>query len=224
MLLVEDEIAIAAIIKKGLQEEGFLVESVRDGRRGLDHALHNDYACVILDLMLPEMDGLKVCETLRQRKKNVPILMLTARGEVEDRVTGLNLGADDYLAKPFDFAELIARVHALVRRDSLHKGDFLTIGRLTINTTDQTVSCNGKPLQLTRQEYGLLLALARQEGRAISRDYITQVVWGADDTYSNSVDVHIAQLRKKIDAGYQQKLIHTVHRVGYQLKQADVDS
>ncbi len=218
VLLVEDELAIAAIVKRGLEEEGYRVDICRDGNEALSQATSNQHACIILDLMLPGLDGWKVCETLRARKVTTPILMLTARGEIEDRVKGLRLGADDYLPKPFAFPELSARVQALIRRDTHNRGSIIEIGRLRIDDANQTVENNGKIVTLTPQEYSMLLAMARNEGKPVSRDYITEVVWGAEETYSNSVDAHICQLRKKIDTGFSAKLIHTVHRVGYQLR------
>lgn len=223
LLLIEDEAPNAAIIQRGLEEEGFRVETARDGRTGLKLALSHDYAAIILDLMLPGMDGREVCESLRARRNPVPILMLTARGAVEDRVRGLEAGADDYLPKPFDFSELLARVRALVRRDKLHKGRVLHIDRLEIDTGTRRVTCDGQEVRLTPQEYALLEALARHEGRTLTRDYILTHVWNNEDSYSNSVDVHIGILRKKIDAGHAVKLIHTVHRLGYRMERPDAE-
>jgi two-component system copper resistance phosphate regulon response regulator CusR len=223
LLLIEDEAPIAAIIQRGLEEEGFQVEMARDGRAGLNLALRYDYAAIILDLMLPGMDGREVCETLRAKRNATPLLMLTARGAIEDRVRGLEAGADDYLPKPFDFSELLARVRALVRRDKLHKGRVLCIDRLEIDTGTRRVTCGGQEVRLTPQEYALLEALARQEGRTLTRDYILSHVWNNEDSYSNSVDVHIGILRKKIDAGYAVKLIHTVHRLGYRLERPETE-
>lgn len=221
LLLIEDEAPNAAIIKRGLEEEGYRVEVARDGSAGLKMALTDDYAAIILDLMLPGLDGWQVCERLRARRNATPLLILTARGAVEDRVRGLELGADDYLPKPFDFSELLARVRALVRRDKIHKGRNLCVDRLEIDTALRRVTCDGQEVRLTPQEYALLEALARYEGRTLTREFILNQIWNSEDSFSNSVDVHIGQLRKKVDAGYSTKLIHTVHRLGYMLKRAE---
>jgi DNA-binding response OmpR family regulator len=218
LLLIEDDAPTAAMIKRGLESEGYEVASCRDGRKGLETAIGFDFAAIVLDLMLPELSGIQVCEELRARKRNTPILMLTARGEVSDRVKGLYVGADDYLAKPFDFAELLARVHALIRRDHSHKGATIVIDRLFIDTAAQRVRVDGQEISLAPREYSLLEALARNEGRTLTRDVILSSVWLDQESYSNTVDVRILALRKKIDENYERKLIHTVHRLGYVLK------
>jgi DNA-binding response OmpR family regulator len=221
LLLIEDEAPNAAIIKRCLEEEGFDVDTAREGNQGLRMATTTDYAAIILDLMLPGMDGWEICRSLRGRRNTTPILVLTARGEVEDRVRGLELGADDYLPKPFDFTELIARIRALIRRDKVHKGRVIIIDRLEIDTGARRILCDGQEVSLAPQEYSLLEALALSEGRVLNRDYILSRVWSNEESYSNSVDVHIGMLRKKIDAPYSTKLIHTVHRLGYMLKSPD---
>lgn len=218
LLLVEDDVPNAAIIKRCLEEEHYSVDIARDGVSGLRMALASEYAVILLDLMLPGMDGWKICEALRAERIATPLLILTARGAVEDRVRGLEIGADDYLPKPFDFAELLARIRALQRRDKVHKGRILRIAHLEIDTGPRRVACAGQEVFLAPQEYALLEALARNEGRTLSRDVILNTVWKNEDSYSNSVDVHINILRKKIDAGQPVKLIHTVRRVGYMLK------
>ncbi|MCA1597051.1 MAG: response regulator transcription factor [Chloroflexi bacterium] len=218
LLVVEDDGAIVSVIRRTLQEEGFVVESAADGQIGLRMASEENYDVIILDLMLPHVDGWQVCDRLRARKITTPLLMLTARDALADRVRGLESGADDYLCKPFELEELIARVRALIRRDKTHRGRVIRIERLEIDTGAKRVRCDGRELYLAPQEYSLLEALARQEGRILTRDYIQNRVWASQDSFSNSVDVHIALLRKKIDAGHQARLIHTFHRQGYMLK------
>lgn len=219
ILLIEDDDAISEVIKRGLEEDHYYtVEVAVDGQSGLRMARQNEYAVILLDLMLPGLDGWSVCQELRARRINTPILMLTARDTVRDKVRGLDAGADDYLAKPFEFAELLARLRALHRRDRAVKSRIMRFDRLEIDTGIRRVTISGKEVSLTQREYALLEALAINEGRPISRDYIQYQVWSNDDSYSNIVDVHIGILRKKIDAGYEDKLIHTVHGLGYMLK------
>jgi two-component system copper resistance phosphate regulon response regulator CusR len=165
------------------------------------------------------MDGWQVCQRLRARRYSVPILMLTARDAVDDRVRGLEMGADDYLPKPFAFRELKARVQALLRRDKIHKGRTVRVADLEIDTGVQRVTRAGKEIPLTQREYRLLEALATREGQVLTRDMIQQSVWQDDDSYSNTVDVHIWGLRKKIDVDHEVKLIHTVHGRGYMLRE-----
>jgi DNA-binding response OmpR family regulator len=218
ILLIEDEPEIAAVIKHGLEEVRYSVEVADDGVTGLERALDGSHALIILDLMLPGMDGWQICHRLRSRRNVVPILMLTARDAVDDRVRGLEIGADDYLPKPFAFRELKARVQALLRRDKVHKGRTLRIADLEIDTGVERVTRAGQEISLTQREYLLLQALATREGQVLTRDMIQQVVWQDEDSYSNTVDVHIWALRKKIDVDPEVKLIHTVHGRGYMLK------
>ena len=217
LLIIEDDTSNAAIIKRGLEEEEFQVDVALDGKTGLELALSSEYVVIVLDLMLPKLSGWDICRELRSRRNQASILMLTARTGIDDRVNGLELGADDYLSKPFDFNELIARVRALVRRDKVNRGRVIEIERLSIDTKTHEVTCSGIRLDLTRQEYLLLEALARYEGRTLSREFVQSTIWLAVDSYSNSVDVHIASLRRKIDTGFSTKLIRTVHREGYSL-------
>jgi two-component system copper resistance phosphate regulon response regulator CusR len=224
LLLIEDEKPIATVIQRGLEEEHYRVDVAHEGKQGLTLALETGYALIILDLMLPGMDGWQICEALRERRILTPILMLTARDGVQDRVRGLEMGADDYLTKPFDFAELLARVRALLRRDKLHKGRVLRIAHLEIDTGARQVRCAGKEVVLTRREYSLLEALVLNEGRVLSRDVIQKRVWSNEESYSNIVDVHIGLLRKKIDSASACKLIHTVHGIGYMLKRPDEEA
>jgi two-component system copper resistance phosphate regulon response regulator CusR len=224
ILLIEDEAPIAAVVKRGLetaQGSRFTVDVAADGETGLRMGLSGEYALIILDLMLPGRDGWSVCEALRGRRITTPVLMLTARDAVQDRVRGLETGADDYLPKPFDFTELLARVRALLRRDKVHKGRVIRIGDLEIDTVAGRVQRGGQEVHLTRREYTLLEALAANEGRVLSREVILERVWMDEDSYSNTVDVHIGLLRKKIDAGQPVRLIQTVHGVGYTLRAPD---
>jgi len=224
VLIVEDDIPILNVIRKGMQEEGFQVDTAQDGATGLRRACETDYDVVLLDIMLPGMDGWRVCEEMRSRRVSTPILMLTARDTVKDRVRGLDIGADDYLPKPFDFTELLARVRALHRRDKVHKESIIRIAHLEMDTVARTAKCDGQEVALTPREYSLLEAMALNEGRILSREAIQNRVWNDDDSYSNTVDVHIAMLRKKIDAGREAKLIHTVHGLGYVLRRPEVEA
>jgi DNA-binding response OmpR family regulator len=221
LLLIEDDEVIAERIQAGLQKARFIVDIAADGETGLQMAREGFYALVILDLMLPGRDGWSICEALRARRNTVPILMLTARDGVEDRVRGLESGADDYLSKPFDFNELLARVRALLRRDRIHKSRVIRIADLEIDTSGLRVRRAGREVSLTPHEFALLEALATHEGRTLTREIILERVWGNDDRYSNTVNFHIASLRKKIDRGYAMKLIHTVHGLGYVLRGPD---
>jgi DNA-binding response OmpR family regulator len=224
ILLVEDDIAIAAVLSRGLEEAQFVVEVARDGATGLEFATTGTHSLIVLDLMLPKIDGWQVCQSLRARKVTLPILMLTARDTVNDRVRGLELGADDYLTKPFEFSELLARVRALLRRDKIHKARVIRIADLEIDTGSRRVRRAGRDLSLTRREYSLLEALAANEGRVLTRELIQDQVWMDEDSYSNTVDVHIGLLRKKVDAGHPVKLIRTVHGVGYTLRSSSTEA
>jgi DNA-binding response OmpR family regulator len=221
ILLIEDESEIADVIRRGLEEARYTVEVADDGETGLGLALEEPYSVIILDLMLPGIDGWQVCSRLRARRNTVPILMLTARDAVDDRVRGLEMGADDYLPKPFAFRELKARVQALLRRDKIHKARALRVDDLEIDTGVQRVTRTGQEIPLTQREYRLLEALAAREGQVLTREMIQQCVWQDGDSYSNTVDVHVSALRKKIDAEHEVKLIHTVHGRGYMLKGPD---
>lgn len=218
VLLIEDEEAIAEEIKEGLEEERIRVEVAADGRIGLDMAEEGRYAVILLDLMLPGMSGWEVCRRLRARRDLSPILMLTARDAPSDRVKGLEMGADDYLPKPFHFPELVARIHALQRRDKIHRTRVIQVADLEIDTGAHRVFRGGEELNLTEREYSLLEALASHEGRALSREFIQERVWQDEEALSNTVDAWVHLLRKKIDSGRGVKLIQTVHGVGYALR------
>ncbi|HHX39408.1 MAG TPA: response regulator transcription factor [Armatimonadetes bacterium] len=221
VLLVEDEAGIAEFVQRGLQEYHYHVTVAPDGETGLRLALEQRFGVIILDIMLPRRDGWSVCRELRERRVTTPILMLTARDAVRDRVRGLETGADDYLCKPFDFSELLARVQALTRRDRIHKGRLIRVADLEVDTTARTVARAGRRMDLTAREYELLEALAAHEGQILSREVIQERVWMDDESYSNTVDVHIKGLRKKIDADFPVKLIHTVYGQGYVLEVRD---
>ena len=218
ILLIEDEAGIASMIREGLAEANYSVDIARDGITGLRMTEEQTYSLILLDVMLPGKDGWSVCEELRARKNSVPILMLTARDTVLDRVRGLDTGADDYLPKPFDFQELVARVRALLRRDKVHKTRVIRVGDLTIDTARHLVSRAGVEIMLSNREYDLLEALAMREGHVLTRDMIQERVWMNEEAYSNTVNVYIGMLRKKIDTGHAVKLIQTVHGVGYTLR------
>ncbi len=217
-LLIEDQAEIAEFIQRGLRENHWHVTVAADGESGLRLALEQRFSVIILDIMLPKRDGWSVCREVRDRRVTTPILMLTARDAVRDRVRGLESGADDYLCKPFDFGELLARVQALVRRDRIHKGRLIRIADLEVDTTAHTVVRAGRRVDLTAREYALLEALAGHEGQILSREVIQERVWLDDESYSNTVDVHVKGLRKKIDTGHDVKLIHTVYGQGYVLE------
>ena len=218
ILVVEDQEAIAEVIRLGLEEAHYDVDVAGDGPTGLELAGSQEYAVILLDVMLPGINGWELCERLRARRDPTPILMLTARDTPEDRVRGLDLGADDYLPKPFDFPELLARIRALRRRDKIHRTRIIQVGDLEIDTGARRVFRNRLEVHLTEREYSLLEALASQEGRTLTRDFIQERVWNDEHSFSNTVDAYIRLLRKKIDTGRDQKLIHTIHGVGYALR------
>jgi len=218
ILLVEDERPLALAVNRILSQSGWNVTWTADGTRGYEAAKTGDYDLVILDVLLPGMNGFDILAGMRAARVNVPVLMLTAMDEVNDKVKGLNLGADDYLPKPFETPELVARVNALLRRDKAHKGQTVRIADLVIDRQARQVTRAGNVVNLTRREYDLLEALALNEGRVLSRETIQERVWSEDEAYSNTVDVFIGTLRKKIDAPHERKLIHTAVGFGYVLR------
>jgi two-component system, OmpR family, copper resistance phosphate regulon response regulator CusR len=229
ILLIEDDEVIAELVQMGLEEARFSVEVARDGTSGLQRALEGEYALIILDLMLPGQDGWSICAALRSRRPPargypVPILMLTARDAVEDRVRGLEAGADDYLPKPFDFTELRARVRALLRRDKVNRTRVIRVADLEIDTGSSQVRRAGQEIRLTPREYTLLEALAANEGRVLTRELIQERVWLDEESYPHTVNVHINALRRKIDADHEVKLIHTVHGMGYTLRGPETEA
>jgi len=218
ILVVEDEQKIARFIKKGLVEEGYAVDIARNGEEALSYAAAAPYDLIILDLLLPKMDGIAVCRRLRESDLEVAVLMLTAKDSIEDRVTGLDAGADDYLVKPFAFAELLARIRALLRRPRSASSSILQVSDLVLDLARHRVERNGAPIELTPKEYALLEYLMRNPCQVLTRTQIMQHVWDYDFfAGSNIVDVYIRYLRKKIDEGYEKKLINTVRGAGYTL-------
>ena len=204
VLLVEDEPRVAGFIAKGLREQTYAVDVARDGSEALYSAGVNDYDLVILDVMLPVKDGYAVCRELRGSGLRTPILMLTARDAVDDRVKGLDCGADDYLTKPFDFKELLARLRALVRRTAEIRPEVIRVLDLTLNTANHTAGRAGKPISLTAKEYALLEFLLLNQNRVVNREQIAEHVWDENfDPFSNIIDVYIRRLRAKIDAGFE---------------------
>jgi len=221
LLVVEDEPKTAAYLKKGLGESGFTVQLAQDGDQGLFMAMEQVFDLIILDVMLPRRSGWSLLETLRQNGQATPVLFLTARDSVPDRVKGLELGADDYLVKPFAFSELLARVRTLLRRPLLRPLDGLAVADLELDPLRGDARRQGELLGLTRQEFLLLSLLVRRRGEVLSRSFIAEQVWGMNfDTETNAVDVAVRRLRRKVDDPFEQKLIHTVRGLGYRL---DVD-
>lgn len=219
LLLVEDEKKVASFIQRGLEAEHYTVDVVHDGDAGLLRVFDQDYDLVILDVMLPKRNGLEVLHELRQRKLTVPVLLLTARDTVADKVAGLDRGADDYLTKPFAFEELLARVRALLRRGAPTSTSVLILADLQVDLISHQVTRAGKRIELTAKEFALLDFFIRHPGRVLSRTLIAQHVWGVDfDTFTNVIDVYVNYLRKKIDTDFEPKLLHTVRGAGYVLK------
>ncbi len=222
ILLVEDEDKVSSFIKKGLNEHQFTVDVARDGVAGLTEVLQQTYDLIILDVMLPLINGIDLCKQIRQKQAQVPILMLSALGTIDDKVNGLHAGADDYLIKPFHFNELLARIEALLRRRNLTEtsNHLLTFSDLTLDTWDKTAERAGKKITLTAKEYVLLELFMRNPNKLLSREYITEKVWGLHfDTGTNMVDVYVNYLRNKIQKGFNTKLINTVIGMGYILRE-----
>lgn len=220
ILIVEDEKKVAAFIKKGLEEETYAVDVAYDGEDGLHMGLENQYDLIILDLMLPVINGLEVLSRLRENKVDTPILLLTAKDSVEDKVTGLNTGADDYLTKPFAFSELLARIRVLLRRGKAETKTVLQIKGLTLDLVSHKVKRNEEEIELTGKEYSLLEYFMRNQGKVLTRTMIAEHVWDYNfDTFTNVIDVYVNHLRKKIDKGYPEKLLHTLRGVGYIMKE-----
>lgn len=219
VLVVEDEKKVASFIKQGLEEEGYAVDVAPDGEEGLAMALDRVHDLVILDIHLPRMDGVRVLQALRKEKVVTPVLLLTVRATIEDKVLGLDAGADDYLTKPFAFQELLARARALLRRRPEVEPPTLQVADLTLDPAKRLVVRGGEKIDLTTREFALLAYFMRNPGRVLTRTMISEHVWDYNfDTVTNVIDVYVNYLRKKIDAGREPKLIHTVRGVGYVLK------
>lgn len=216
ILLVEDEPRVSRFILKGLREHTFAVDLAEDGEEAIYKTAVNEYDLIILDVMLPVRDGFAVCSELRATGNRTPVLMLTARDAVDDRVRGLNSGADDYLSKPFDFKELLARVRALLRRSKEFRPETLQLADLRINTASHAVSRSGRKISLTAKEYALLEFFVLRAGRVVGREEIAEHVWDENfDPFSNVIDVYVRRLRRKIDEGFDPPLIHTRRGEGY---------
>ncbi len=223
-LVVEDELKVANFVAKGLAEENFEVEIANDGKSGLDLAMKNEYSIIVLDLMLPEMDGLEVLRHLRADNNSTPVIVLTAKDETDDKVKGLDTGADDYLIKPFAFSELHARIRALLRRDSGLAVEKLQVANLLLDPVTRKVTRADKEIDLTQKEYALLEYFMRHAGTVLTRPHISEHVWGYNfDSFTNVIDVYVNFLRKKIDHGHENKLIQTVRGVGYVMKDSEAD-
>ena len=222
ILLVEDDLRIARFVAKGLREQAYAVDVTNNGDDAFYRASVNDYDALVLDVMIPGRDGFAVCRDLRAAGSTVPIIMLTARDSVQDRVTGLDTGADDYLTKPFEVAELLARLRALLRRGHVVPLATICIADLVLNTRAQRATRSGRELALTTKEYALLEYLAREQERVVSRAEIAEHVWDENfDPLSNLIDVHINRLRHKVDDGFLLPLIHTRRGAGYMLASID---
>lgn len=216
ILLVEDDIRISNFVARGLRENAYAVDVAADGENALYQAAVNDYDAIILDVMLPVKNGFAVCRELRESNVKTPVLMLTARDAVEDKIAGLDYGADDYLTKPFAFGELLARLRALLRRNAEIRPPRITIADLVIDTTAQRVWRSGKEISLTTKEYALLEYLAREKGKVVGRAAIAEHVWDENfDAFSNLIDVYIKRLRSKMDENFDVRLIHTRRGAGY---------
>lgn len=223
VLIVEDERKISAYVKRGLEEQGYAVDTAFTGREALEWAETVTFDVIVLDILLPELDGIAVCREWRKRGVRVPVLMLTARDSIDDRVAGLDAGADDYLVKPFALKELLARLRALSRRASdAPKSPVLEIADLTLDTLTHRVKRGNQPIELTAKEYAVLECLMREPERVLTRTLIAEHVWNYDVfNQSNVVDVYIRNLRRKIDDGFEVKLIHTIRGAGYRLSAED---
>lgn len=219
ILIVEDEPKMASYLRKGLTEASFTVDIAADGRDGLFLALHEDFDLIVLDVMLPELDGLSVLKRLRMEKKHTPVLLLTARDTVEDKVAGFESGADDYLSKPFAYAELLARIRSLIRRAPRTARDVLVVGDLEIDLIKRRSRRGNARIDLTAQEFALLQLLAERQGEVLTRTFVTSQIWDMNfDSDTNVVDVAVKRLRAKIDGAFDNKLLHTVRGMGYVLE------
>ena len=220
LLLIEDDLKIASFVKKGFKEAGFVVEHASDGSSGLNMALASSYDVAVIDIMLPGLDGLSIIETLRQRRIKLPVIILSAKRSIDERVEGLQAGGDDYLTKPFSFTELLARVQALIRRASdIPEPTGITVGDLSIDLLRRSVTRAGRTIDLQPREFALLEYLARNAGRVVSKTMIMEHVWDYSfDPHTNIVESRICRLRDKVDKGYATSLIHTVRGTGYVLK------
>jgi DNA-binding response OmpR family regulator len=219
ILVIEDESKVGCFIKRALEEESYAVDLCEDGAKGLEMALATDYDLLVVDVMLPSMSGLDILKRLRSERIHVPVLILSAQSQIDQRVKGLDAGADDYLTKPFAIDELLARVRALLRRGATESPGVLQVDDLILNPATRDVTRGGQRIDLTLKEYALLEYLMRHAGRVLTRPMISEHVWNQDfDTFTNVIDVYVNYLRNKIDRGRTKKLIHTIRGSGYMLK------
>jgi len=222
ILLIEDDKEVAHFVKKGLKENSYAVDIATDGEEGFCLALHERYDIIILDIMLPSKDGYEIIKDLREKGITTPVIFLTAKDSTQDIVKGLDLGGDDYVVKPFSFAELLARIRALLRRGTEQKGSQLKVADLRVDLLKREVYRGNTKIELTPKEFALLEYMMRNAGLVLTRTMISEGVWDYNfDTFTNIVDVHINHLRKKIDKDFHPKLIHTIRGVGYVLKEGD---
>lgn len=223
LLIIEDEIDLLEALASGFKKQGYAVDIADDGSQGLEYLLVNDYDCLILDLNLPSMDGLEILQTIREENKTLKILILSARSAIDDRVRGLELGANDYLIKPFAFAELQARVSALLRRDFIQREPLLRHGELILDMNLRSVCVNDKPIDLAPKEYAILEYLLFNAGRVVRAEELIEHVWESDaDYFSTSLKVHMSNLRKKLNEASSSEIITTCRGAGYLVKEADV--
>jgi two-component system OmpR family response regulator len=216
ILLVEDELKMARALRRGLEQEGHSVDSTTDGDDALSRGVEFEYDAIVLDVMLPGRDGFSICRELRARDRWAPVLMLTARDAVEDRIRGLDAGADDYLVKPFAFGELLARLRALIRRGASERPAIITVGDVALDPAAHTVTRDGSPVDLSVREFSLLEFLMRHAGEVVSRTRILEQVWDVNyDSFSNVVDVYVGYVRRKLEQPFDRPFIRTVRGVGY---------
>jgi DNA-binding response OmpR family regulator len=222
ILFVEDEAKIANFVRAGLKEQGFVVDYCDNGDEGYTRALDNEYDALVLDIMVPGKDGLSILKNLRRKGQNVPVILLTARNELDDRIEGLNLGADDYLAKPFFVEELVARIHAVVRRSAGDRQNLVCVGPIKLDRITREVTCNQHIVELTTREFNLLEYLMRSPGRVFTRTQILEHIWGYDfNPNTNVVDVCVQRIRKKIDSIGGEGWIESIRGVGYRFRQSE---
>jgi two-component system copper resistance phosphate regulon response regulator CusR len=220
LLIIEDDVKTASFLRKGLMENGFTVDVANHGDEGLNLALTKEYDLIVLDVMLPGVDGWQIIKKIREARKETPVIFLTARDAVQDRIKGLESGADDYLVKPFAFTELLARIRIILRRGPLRSAEVLCIADLEIHFVAHRVTRSGKRLDLTPKEFSLLSLLAVRSGEVLTRTRIAERIWDMDfNSDTNAVDVHLRRLRAKVDDPFEKKLIHTVRGVGYVLEE-----
>lgn len=223
VLFVEDEAKIANFVRAGLKEQGFVVDYCDNGDEGYLRALDNEYDAIVLDIMVPGKDGLSILKQLRQKGRNVPAILLTARNELDDRLEGLNLGADDYIAKPFFVEELVARIHAVVRRSVGNSQNMLSVGQIKLDRIAREVTCDRRAIELTSREFNLLEYLMRSPGRVFTRTQILEHIWGYDfNPNTNVVDVCIQRIRKKIDPINEASWIESIRGVGYRFRKPEL--